>query len=164
MINELFQLLNIDVLTFLHWMFAISITLFILDMFIQTEFVSWLALLLFSIYFTLLLEANFDLPTQWLLLVFILFLSLAFVFYYAIWSKLVSPIIKKSLLRKATVEYADRAAGQIGIFRRIDDNSFVEWDGQLWQASSSQHLSQFQDREEVLIGKSELGKLTINKK
>ncbi len=163
---ELFNFLNIDVLTFLHWMLAISITLFIIDIFLQTELISWGALLVFALYFTALIESKLDLPIQWLCLVFILFLSLAFVFYYTVWCKLVRPVINKSLLRKATTEYPDRAAGQKGSFRIIDGKNFVEWDGELWQAVASedkQKLSQFHDREEVTIVKSELGKLTIKK-
>lgn len=163
---ELFNLLNIDVLTFLHWMLAISITLFIIDIFLQTELISWGALLVFAIYFTALLESKLDLPIQWLCLVFIIFLSLAFVFYYTVWCKLVRPVINKSLLRQATVEYSERASGQKGTFRIIDGKNFVEWDGVLWQASdlsADVPLHQLCDQEEVTIVKSELGKLTIKK-
>ncbi len=154
-------------LTFLHWMLAVSITLFILDIFIQTEFISWGSLLIFALYFTMLLEANFDIPTQWLLLIFIIFLAIAFVFYYAVWCKLVKPSINKSLLRKATIEYADRASGETGVFRIIDGKFFIEWDGILWQASNVDTdvpLNNYADQEEVTIVKSELGKLYINKK
>lgn len=166
MMTDFFQFLNIDALTFLHWMLAVSISLFILDIFCQTEFISWVSLLTFALYFTLLIEHNMDLPVQWVFIVFFLFLTLAFVFYYAVWSKMINPAIKKSLLRKATVEYADRATGQTGTFRRIDEQCFVSWDGELWQAATDkaeEKLSQFEDREEVTITKSELGKLYITK-
>jgi len=161
---ELFDLIGLDALTFLHWMLAASISLLILDFFINTEIVTWIALLLFSLYFTLLVEVKMAIPIQWCFVIFVFFLILSFVYYAFIWLKILSPAIKKFLLQKAAFEQQDRAVGDVAVFRIIDGNYFVEWDGELWgAASSSEKLSNFDDLEEIIIEKSELGKFFINK-
>lgn len=166
MMTDLFQLLDIDVLTFLHWMLALSLSLFILDIFIQTEFLSWLSLILFAAYFTLLIQTHWLLPIQWSFIIFFLFLVLAFVFYFLEWSRVIKPIIQKSLLKHATAEHDERAVGGTGIFRIIDGQYFVEWDGILWKAVKGENcppLSQLCDCEKVTITKSEAGTLSIEK-
>lgn len=161
---ELFDFIGLDALTFLHWMFAISISLFILDFFINTEIITWISLLLFSIYFTLLIEIKMSVPIQWSFIIFVFFLILSFVYYSFIWLKILSPAIKKSLLQNAAVEQQDRAVGDVAVFRIIDGNYFIEWDGELWGAvSNSEKLSNFDDLEKIFIEKSELGKFFINK-
>ncbi len=161
MSNDLFQFLNISPLTALHWMLAVAISLFILDIFLQSDFVSWLALILFSAYFSLYLDVSMSFPLQWLLLLFIVTLGLLFVFYYTVWAKLVSPIVKKLLLRNATAELHDRAAGQLATFRQIEGNDFVDWNGELWAANVNLSSARPQDGDQIRIIRSESGKMIV---
>ncbi len=159
---ELISSLQIDPMSVLHWMLAISITLLVLDLFIQTEFISWVSLLIFAGYISLLCDTHLDLPIQWTVLVFIAGLALSIALYYALWSKL-QLLIKKTLLRKATPEYLNRAAGEIAIYRLMEGASFVEWNGELWSAQAEKSNDEFSEREQVKISRQVSGKLFIRK-
>lgn len=163
MAEFIFQLIPVAPLTFLHWMLAISVTLFLLDVFIQTDIFVILSLLLFSLYATLLVDVHCSLPVQWDLLVFLIFIALAFAFYCLVWHKLLSPFLCKLFLSKASQESFETAAGQKAVFRLIEHQFFVEWNGELWPADSSCALSSFSDREEVVIESLDGGKLFIKK-
>ncbi|MFI3290553.1 MAG: hypothetical protein R3Y46_01590 [Opitutales bacterium] len=164
MIQELFNLIGISPFTVLHWIFAISLTLFILDIFFQTEVISWGALFFITVYFTSLTSSMLDIPMQWDILIFIIYLALAFTFYYTIWYSIVGSAAKKTLLRKATPEQHERVVNESGVFRIIEGQYFVEWNGELWNASSKEDIKNFTDKELVKIEKSEAGCLFIVKK
>ncbi len=161
MSSELFHYLSISPLTALHWMLAVAITLFIIDIFLQSDVVSWLSLFLFAAYFSLYLDVSIGFPLQWLLLLFVVILSVLFVVYYTLWYKLVAPLIKRAFLRNAVVEVSDRAAGETAIYRLIEGNEFVNWNGELWSAAFANTLQQAQDGEKVRIIRSESGKMLI---
>lgn len=85
---------------FLHWALAIGVTLLVLDLFCNTEVLAWISLFLLAAWGTLIT----DVPPQWSLLVFLLFLAAAAAFYYAIWSAFVRPFVVGLMLRKSPAE------------------------------------------------------------
>ncbi len=95
---------------FIHWMLAVALTLLVLDVFFNTELLSWLALFVFAAWGTWLC----GLPLQWSLLVFLAFLSLGIALYYALWNRCVRPLFMGWLNRYAPQESRVTEAGGIG--------------------------------------------------
>ena len=96
--------------TFLHWMLAISLTLLVLDVFCNTEFLSWLSMLVFSLWATM----QFDLPVQWMVLLYVLVLILCAVFYYTLWTHCVRRLVMDGVMRNAPREAQDNLSGTLG--------------------------------------------------
>ncbi len=69
---------------FLHYWLAISLTLIILDVFINTDLLSWVAMALFATWAT----ACIDPPSAWSVLVFAGFFMLAATFYMTVLKKI----------------------------------------------------------------------------
>lgn len=93
--------------TFLHWMLAISLTLLVLDVFFNTEFLSWVSMLVFSLWGTM----QFELPVQWSVLVYISILVVSAVFYYTLWTHCVRRLVMDWILRRAPREAQECLAG-----------------------------------------------------
>lgn len=123
---------GVDNGTFLHCMLAAGLTLLVLDVFICTEFLSWLALALFAAWGTWLLA----LPLQWSALVFICFLALGFAFYYLLWVRAVRPFVMGVILRKAPDEYDARLVGQAGVIRGNGESLCVRTGDQLFPVAA----------------------------
>lgn len=83
------QLQLLDNGTFLHWLAAVGITLLVLDVFFNTEFLSWISIAIFASWGTWLIGA----PVQWSVLVFIILTAIGFGIYYALWVRFVRPFI-----------------------------------------------------------------------
>ena len=96
--------------TFLHWMLAISLTLLVLDVFCNTEVLSWISMLVFSLWATM----QFELPVQWLVLVYVLVLIVCAVFYYSLWTHCVRRLVMDGIMRHAPREAQDNLAGTAG--------------------------------------------------
>lgn len=96
--------------TFLHWMLAISLTLLVLDVFCNTEVMSWISMLVFALWGTM----QFELPVQWLVLVFIVILILCAVLYYTIWTHCVRRLVMEVIMRRAPKEAQEDLAGTSG--------------------------------------------------
>lgn len=96
--------------TFLHWMLAVGLTLLVLDIFINTELLAWVALVIFAAWGTWLL----GLPIQWSVLAFIVFFALAVAIYYTLWVQVVRRAVQGLWLRKAPAETVDTFAGKTG--------------------------------------------------
>lgn len=165
MIIELLNWIGLDPATCLYWIFGISITLFVLDIFFQTELITWGALVLFSTYLTLLVEHYTDMSTLWSVLLFCAILGIFIYIYCTVWRKFVKALLEKTLMRNAAKEQTERASGQTGIFRKISGSYFVELEGELWQAScDSEPLSAFSDQDEVSIIKCDEGAILFKRK
>lgn len=95
---------------FLHWMLAIGLTLLVLDVFINTELLSWISLLVFAAWGTWML----GLPIQWSVLVFLAFLGLAAAVYYTLWNHVIRRLAAGYLLRKAPAEAMEELKGKRG--------------------------------------------------
>lgn len=105
--------------TFLHWMLAISFTLLVLDVFCNTELLSWLSMLTFALWATM----QFDLAVQWLVLVYILVLIACAVFYYTIWTHCVRRLIMEGVLKNAPREAQENLVGTTG--RIVGEDTFL---------------------------------------
>lgn len=95
---------------FLHWMLAISLTLLVLDVFCNTEVLSWISMLVFALWGTM----QFNLPVQWLVLVFIVILILCAVLYYTLWTHCVRRLVMDVIMRRAPKEAQEDLAGTCG--------------------------------------------------
>lgn len=112
--------------TFLHWMLAISLTLLVLDVFCNTEFLSWISMLVFALWGTM----QFDLPVQWLVLVYIVILIISAVFYYTIWTHCVRRLVMEVILRRAPKEAQESLVGTRGRIVGEDDSLSVKYGDQ----------------------------------
>ncbi len=165
MIIELLNWIVLTPATCLYWIFIISLTLFILDIFTQTEIITWCAMTLFSIYLTLLMEYYTDISTLWSVLIFCVIWGLFAYLYCTVWRYFVKALIEKTLMRNAAKEQTERVDGQVGTFRNINDTYFVEWEDELWAASCpSEPITNFTDRQEVTIIKCDEGQIIFKRK
>ena len=116
--------LGIDHGTFLHIMLAVAITLLVLDIFVCTELLSWVALLLFSAWGTWLVGA----PWQWSILVFLGFLGLTCALYYTLWVQCVRRVIMGFVMRNTPQESTELVAGKTAIVLGDDEHLCIRWD------------------------------------
>ena len=163
MIYYVLEYLGVSPFVFLHWMLAVAVTIFLVDIYIQTEILSIGALLIFVSYISSLFDAYLGIPIQWSIVVFFLCTCLVFSFYYVVWKKAVGPILSKIYFREKSKEAIETVTGKSAIFRLIDGNPFIEWNGELWSAESSAGINSFSDKEKVEILKQESGKFLIGK-
>ncbi|MBQ4593511.1 MAG: hypothetical protein IJA81_02645 [Akkermansia sp.] len=82
---------------FLHWMLAVSLTLLVVDIFINTDILTLLAMGLFAAWGILCVAP----PAQWGVLTFIVFILLWAGLYYGLWRKLISPIVNGYVRKRA---------------------------------------------------------------
>ncbi len=141
-----------------HWLLAIAVTLLVLDLFFQTEALSLVSAGLFALYFTLWTDA----PVQWDVLVFLGYALLVLLLYMLFWRRCVLPLMARLFLRNAVRESVENAPGSTGVFRRIGDACFVEWNGELWSVEA-EDLAAFADREPVAIQNQSKGTFLIAK-
>lgn len=95
---------------FLHWMVAVALTLLVLDVFMNTEVMSWIALMIFAAWGTWALGA----PIQWSVLIFIGFIALGLTFYIVLWNRGVRLIFMYWLTRNAPKESIKQDVGGTG--------------------------------------------------
>ncbi len=112
--------------TFLHWMLAISLTLLVLDVFCNTEFLSWVSMLVFALWGTM----QFSLPVQWSVLVYVVILIICAVLYYTLWTHCVRRLVMGCLLRKAPLEAQENLAGTRGRIVGEEDGLCVKYGDQ----------------------------------
>ena len=123
--------------TFLHWMLAVSLTLLVLDVFCNTEFLSWVSMLVFSLWATM----QFDLPVQWSVLVYVLVLIVCAVLYYTLWTHCVRRLVMDCILRRAPREAQDNLAGTPGRIVGEGDNLSVKYGDQYLPVSNQTGLA-----------------------
>lgn len=118
------EFLGIETGTFLHIMLAVGITTLVLDIFFNTEVLSWFSLLIFAAWGTALVAA----PWQWSVLIFIGFLAVACVIYYTIWVQGVRRLVMGLLLRRAPQESMEQVGGKMATVLGEGENLCVRWD------------------------------------
>lgn len=116
--------LGIDHGTFLHIMLAVAITLLVLDIFVCTELLSWVSLLLFAAWGTWLVGA----PWQWSILVFIGFLAVTCALYYTLWSQCIRRFIMNLVMRNAPRESTEQIAGKTASVLGEGEQLCIRWD------------------------------------
>lgn len=116
--------LGIDHGTFLHIMLAVAITLLVLDIFVCTELLSWVSLLLFAAWGTWLVGA----PWQWSVLVFVGFLALVCVLYYTLWVQCVRRVVMDLVLRNSPRESTEQVVGKSATVLGEGENLCIRWE------------------------------------
>ena len=112
--------------TFLHWMLAISLTLLVLDVFCNTEVLSWLSMLVFALWGTM----QFELPVQWSVLVYILILIVCAALYYTLWTHCVRKLVMEGIMRHAPREAQEILVGTTGRIVGDAENLCVKYGDQ----------------------------------
>jgi hypothetical protein len=136
------------------WVAAIALTVIVLDVFFETEFLSHAALLGISVYFGLL----FDVDTKWRLLIGLACWLGVTAMFYLLWKQIAVPLIRRGFTR-GIEESIHSAVGASGEFRIIDGKCFVQWNGDLWPVdlegegtgSAEADIGELKDRETVTI-------------
>ncbi|MBR2313903.1 MAG: hypothetical protein IKA55_03505 [Akkermansia sp.] len=131
---------------FLHWMLAVSLTLLVLDVFCNTELLSWISMLVFALWGTM----QFDLPVQWMVLVFVLILILCAVLYYTIWTHCVRRLVMDVIMRRAPREAQDSLSGTAGRIVGEGDSLSVKYGDQFLPLAEDSRRN-FSAGDEVII-------------
>lgn len=118
---------------FLHWMLAVALTLLVLDVFVNTELMSWSALVIFAAWGTW----EIGLPLQWSLLVFLCFLALGFAIYFTLWNRGVRPLFMACLTRRAPKEATEQEIGGSGTIVGEGENLCVRREDRLYPVAES---------------------------
>lgn len=112
---------------FLHYWVAISITLIVVDFFLDTEILSWIALGVFAVWAT----AYVDPAPAWATLVFINFYVLAGLFYIFIF-KAITKFFVNYATRNAPPEINDTLKGKKGVICGESVNMGVSVEGVIY--------------------------------
>lgn len=112
---------------FLHYWLVISLTLIVIDFFINTEVLSWVAMAIFATWATALM----DVPAVWSVLVFIIFFVIAALFYVFVFKALTRSLTAYAT-RNAPAELNDTLKGKSGIVCGEGENLGVTVDGVIY--------------------------------
>lgn len=104
---------------------ALALTLFIVDVFLSTEVISWAGVLVLSGYFTW----RVDPPVKWLILTFIGFLVLVSMSYYWWFRVCVGEAVRKAFLKNAPDEAINRLIGETGTVHYVSSRAMLKWNG-----------------------------------
>ncbi len=160
MIYYIISLLGINSFQVAHWFAAIAITLILLDVFFSTDVLTLLGCIILADYLTGYIYEV--IPIQWYILCWISMIMLSCGIYVFIWKAIIRVYINKTLLRNAIEEVSNQCIGDVGLFRIINGNEFVYWNGELWKVNYTQKQI-FNDKEKVVITNSKNGIITIRK-
>ena len=111
-----------------EWLVALSLTLFILDIFLMTEFLSWGGVLSLSTW----LVWKIDAPIKWSVLIFVVaFTGFSFLYVF-LFRNTIGIAIRKILQGKSPEEGLYSLVGKKGEVRKIEGNYFISVEGELW--------------------------------
>jgi membrane protein implicated in regulation of membrane protease activity len=111
-----------------EWLVALSLTLFVLDIFLMTEFLSWGGVLSLSTW----LVWKIDAPIKWSVLIFVVaFTGFSFLYGFLFRNTIVVAI-RKILQGKSPEEGLYSLVGKKGEVRKIEGNYFISVEDELW--------------------------------
>ena len=114
-----------------EWLVALSLTLFVLDIFLMTEVLSWGGVLSLSVWLTWRIDA----PFKWAIIVFSLsFTTFAFM-YVLLLRNVIGTFVRHIMQRNAPDEALYSLVGRIGEIRHIGGKTFLYVDGEMWPVS-----------------------------
>lgn len=119
--------------SFLHWILAVAITLIVLDAFICTEWLSWLSLLAFAAWGTW----KLDVPTQWSVFFFLVFVGVGMAFYFLFWRSVLRRAISDTLLRNATNEQINTMVGRSATVVGLGDSACIRVQDEIYPIAES---------------------------
>ena len=109
-----------------EWLLAVAITMFVIDIFLPTEILSWISLLMISVY----VVWKIDPPILWGILIFIITFSSVTIFYYLFLRRFISPIVSMlqsiiDLMVRYNIKDRDLREKQ---FIKLDDGTVLSYD------------------------------------
>ena len=111
-----------------EWLVALSLTLFVWDIFLMTEFLSWGGVLSLSTW----LVWKIDAPIKWSVLIFVVaFTGFSFLYVF-LFRNTIGVAIRKILQGKSPEEGLYSLVGKKGEVRKIEGNYFISVEGELW--------------------------------
>lgn len=142
-----------------EWLLALTLTLFVLDIFLATEVLSWGGILSLAIYFTWRIEPSW----KWTILVFVLSLVVSILLYYTILYGLVFRAIRSLLQHGAPDELNERLCNAEGTIHYVGEKAMFKWNGdELWSISNEAPLSEGTRVKVISIKDNVLTVATIN--
>lgn len=111
-----------------EWLVALSLTLFVLDIFLMTEFLSWGGVLSLSTW----LVWKIDASIKWSVLIFVVaFTGFSFLYVF-LFRNTIGIAIRKILQGKSPEEGLYSLVGKKGKVRKIEGNYFISVEDELW--------------------------------
>jgi membrane protein implicated in regulation of membrane protease activity len=139
------------------WVLALSVTVILIDVFFQLEVLSAIALLAVSTYFA----ALCDVAVKWQLLITLACWLVSSLFFFLVARKFMIPLVNL-IIPKGEGESILKAGGSLAVYRLIDNEPFVYWNGDLWPVSN-EDTAHFKDHDKVRIESAANGIFTIKK-
>lgn len=117
-----------------EWLLALTLTLFVLDIFLATEVLSWVGIITFATYITWRIEPAW----KWAILVFLLAIPIGGIFYWAL-VKLIRPLLHKG----SPKELMEKLQGAKGIIHYVNGKPMFRWNGdELWSIANEEPLKE----------------------
>ena len=109
-----------------EWLVALALTLFVVDIFMATEIMSWCGVFSLSAWLTWRVHANW----KWTILLFVgSFVLFAFVYYWGI-RVTIGRLVRSWMQKGAPKEITDRIVGAVGVIHQVEGRSFFKWNGE----------------------------------
>lgn len=129
-----------------EWLLALGLTLFLIDLFFATDFISWIGVIALAGYTTWRIHPN----GYWALAVFLLSGAVWLVVYYAFFREIVAKIVRKTLTKGSPDDSVDRIVGAEGRIRIVEGKAFFLYNGEeLLPIADS--ISSWQDNDRVRV-------------
>lgn len=130
-----------------EWLVAFALTLFVIDIFVATEILSWCGVLSLSAWLTWRIHANW----KWTILLFIgSFVFFAFVYYWGI-RVTIGRIVRSWMQKGAPKEITDRIIGAVGTIHQVEGRSFFKWNGEELLPVMDDGRTSFREGEVVVV-------------
>lgn len=111
-----------------EWLVALALTLFILDIFLMTEILSWGGVFSLAVWLTWKIDASW----KWMVLVFVASFTMFAFMYWFLFRNVIGRFVRRIMQGKSQDEALYSLKGKTGRIKNIDGKSFVFVDGELW--------------------------------
>ena len=134
-----------------EWLLALTLTLFVLDIYLATEVLSRCGIITFASYITWRIGPTW----KWGILVFLLAIPVAAIFYYML-VKLIRPLLQHG----SPKELLEKLKGAQGKIHFVNGKPMFRWNGdELWPIDSD---AQVQEGDRVIVISIKDGVLTVS--
>lgn len=130
-----------------EWLVAFALTLFVVDIFVTTEILSWCGVLSLSAWLTWRIHANWN----WAILLFIVsFVLFAFIYYWGI-RLTIGRLVRNWMQKGAPKEIPDRIVGAVGTIHQVEGRNYFKWNGEELLSVLDDGRTKFQEGEVVVV-------------
>lgn len=130
-----------------EWLVAFALTLFVVDIFVSTEFLSWCGVMSLSMWLTWRVHVNW----KWDALVFIgSFVLFAFAYYWGVRAS-IGRLVKNWMQKGAPMEVSGRIIGAVGVVHYVEGRPFFKWNGEELLPIMEDVRTTFQESEIVSV-------------